>query len=199
MAISIILAHPNQGSFNHAIADAAAETLCGLGHTVHLHDLHAEGFDPILPAAEIPKGAKLASQIEQHCREIASAEGIIIVHPNWWAQPPAILKGWVDRVLRQGVAYAFGTNDKGEGVPIGLLKAKCALVFNTSNTPLERERAIFGDPLENLWKTCIFDFCGVKDFHRRLYSVVVVSSAEQRKAWLEDVRKTVRNCFPAAK
>lgn len=197
MTISIILAHPNQSSFNHAIADTAARTLRGLGHDVLYHDLHAERFDPILPAEEIPKGAKLPPQIEKHCQEIAAADGIVIVHPNWWAQPPAILKGWADRVLRQGVAYAFGTNDKGEGVPVGLLKAKCAVVFNTSNTPLECERAVFGDPLENLWKTCIFDFCGVKNFHRRLYSVVVTSTPRQRQEWLKDVEATIRDCFAA--
>jgi NAD(P)H dehydrogenase (quinone) len=54
--------------------------------------------------------------IELHCREIADVDGII-VHPNWWGQPPAILKGWVDRVLRPGVAYRFLEGDAGEGVP----------------------------------------------------------------------------------
>ena len=54
-------------------------------------------------------------------------------------QPPAILKGWIDRVMRPGVAYEFLEGDSGEGVPNGLLKAKTALVFNTSNTPEDRE------------------------------------------------------------
>ena len=62
------------------------------------------------------------------------AEGIIIIHPNWWGMPPAILKGWVDRVMRPGVAYEFLEGDSGEGVPRGLLRARRAIVFNTSNT-----------------------------------------------------------------
>ena len=45
--------------------------------------------------------------VEQHCGERSAADGYVIVHPNWWAMPPAILKGWIDRVLRQGVAYEF--------------------------------------------------------------------------------------------
>ena len=94
-------------------------------------------------------------------REIAQAQGIVIVHPNWWGQPPAILKGWVDRVLRPEVAYRFREGDAGDGVPVGLLKAKAAVVFTTSNTPRERELASFGDPLETLWKNCIFGLCGV--------------------------------------
>ena len=53
-------------------------------------------------------------------------------------QPPAILKGWIDRVMRPGVAYEFLEGGSGKGVPNGLLKAKAALVFNTSNTPEDR-------------------------------------------------------------
>jgi putative NADPH-quinone reductase len=56
--------------------------------------------------------------VQAHCGEIARAEGIIIVHPNWWGQPPAIMKGWIDRVFRPGVAYRFTEDDKGDGVPI---------------------------------------------------------------------------------
>jgi NAD(P)H dehydrogenase (quinone) len=193
--ISLILAHPNPESFNHAIASVACDTLRSRGHQVVVHDLHAEGFDPLLPRAELAKDAALPPQIAAHCREIAEAEGIVVVHPNWWGQPPAILKGWVDRVLRQGVAYTFGTNDKGEGIAIGLLKAKAALVFTTSNTPRDRELEVFGDPLENLWRTCVFDFCGVSRFHRTNYEVVVMSTLEQRQAWLEDVRRTVQEWF----
>ncbi|HEX2972922.1 MAG TPA: NAD(P)H-dependent oxidoreductase [Tepidisphaeraceae bacterium] len=197
MEISIILAHPSKGSFNHAIADMAAHILRANGHTINYHDLHAEQFDPILPAAECRKDASLPPVIQKYCDEIARVDGIIVVHPNWWGQPPAILKGWVDRVLRQGVAYVFGTNDKGEGISIGRLKARHALVFNTANTPADVEKKLYGDPLENLWKTCIFDLCGVKSFCRRLYTPVIVSSLDQRKTWLDDVRETVGRCFPS--
>jgi len=89
--------------------------------------------------------------------------------------PPAILKGWIDRVLRPEVAYRSSKGDQGEGVPVGLLKAKAAIVFNTTNTPDERERKIFGDPLEALWKKCVFDLCGVRKVHRRTFAVVVTS------------------------
>jgi NAD(P)H dehydrogenase (quinone) len=196
MQISLILAHPSRQSFNHAIAQAALAELKGNGHQVVFHDLYAEGFDPILPASELPKEASLPPAIESHCREIGHAEGIIIVHPNWWGQPPAILKGWVDRVIRPGVAYEFAEGDQGEGVPLGLLKAQAACVFNTSNTFPEREARVFGDPLETLWKNCVFGLCGVQTFYRVTFSVVVTSTAEQRQEWLVKVRDAVRHYFP---
>jgi putative NADPH-quinone reductase len=198
MRISVILAHPNRDSFNHAIAAAAIVALCKNGHEVWFHDLYNEGFEPVLPADEIPEEAPLPAEIAQHCTQIAQAEGIIIVHPNWWGQPPAILKGWIDRVIRPGVAYEFLEGDSGEGVPNGLLRARTAMVFNTSNTRPEREAEVFGDPLETLWKNCVFGLCGVRDFYRRTFSVVITSSEQQRKEWLAEVSHEVSLRFPAS-
>jgi NAD(P)H dehydrogenase (quinone) len=197
MKLSVILAHPDPQSFNHAIAKTAVAVLLENGYEVIFHDLYAEEFDPLLPTEEIPKEATLNLELEKYCQEITSADGIIIVHPNWWGQPPpAILKGWVDRVFRPGLAYKFLDGDKGEGVPVGLLKAKTTLVFNTSNTPSKREQEVFGDPLQLLWKNCIFDLCGVKTFYRKMFCVIVTSTATQRAQWLQEVRQTINQYFP---
>ena len=107
MKVSVIIAHPGRESFNHGIAGTAVDELTKRGHEVFFHDLYEENFDPVLPAAEIPEVAPLPPEVEAHCREIAEAGGIVVVHPNWWGQPPAILEGWVDRVIRPGVAYRF--------------------------------------------------------------------------------------------
>jgi putative NADPH-quinone reductase len=197
MNVSVILAHPSRDSFNHAIAEAAVRQLRGSGHVVRFHDLYAEGFDPILQFPEIEEDDALPQPIAQHCLELTEAGGIIIVHPNWWGQPPAILKGWIDRVIRPGIAYEFLEGDAGEGVPNGLLRAEKVLIFNTSNTPARREREVFGDPLELLWRNCVFDLCGVGSIHRRMFSVIVVSSEAQRLRWLEEVKETVAESFPA--
>lgn len=198
MQISVILAHPRPGSFNHAIAREAVAALQDANHTVLFHDLYAEGFDPILLSEEIARDTQLPPLVTRHCEELISADGIVIVHPDWWGMPPAILKGWIDRVLRPGVTYRFAEADSGEGVPVGLLKAKAALVFNTSNTPKQREIEVFGDPLERLWRDCVLSFCGVPVVHRRMFGVVVTSTEEQRKAWLREVRETVMTTFPPA-
>ena len=196
MKVSVIVAHPNPKSFNHALAEAAVAELKALGHQVTVHDLHAEKFDPLLPAEEFPQKAALPPEIAAQSREIAEADGIIVVHPNWWSQPPAILKGWLDRVLRPGTAYKFGAGPNGEGIIIGLLKAKAALVFTTSNTPPLKEVELYGDPLDNLWKRCVWGFCGVKNVHRELVAPVITSSPEQRQAWLQRARELTGRFFP---
>lgn len=195
MQISVILAHPTTGSFNHAIAQTAVQAIKANGHSVLFHDLYQEKFDPLLGSLEIAKNNALPAAIKQHCEEIATADGIVIVHPNWWGQPPAILKGWVDRVIRPDVAYEFLEGDSGEGVPPGLLKAQAALVFNTSNTESQREKDVFGDPLDTIWGNCIFGLCGVNSFHRRMFNVVVTSTQSQRKTWLHMVEQDINKLF----
>ena len=196
MSISVILAHPDPGSFNHAIAQTAFEAIKANGHSVAYHDLYKEKFDPRLNLEELAKDAILPVVIRKHCDEIAAASGIVIVHPNWWGQPPAILKGWMDRVIRPDVAYKFLEGDTGEGIPKGLLKARAALVFNTSNTETQREKDVFGDPLETIWKNCIFGLCGITNFHRRMFNVIVTSTEDQRRDWLIDVEKDIHIFFP---
>jgi putative NADPH-quinone reductase len=196
MRISVILAHPDEESFNHSIAQTAIKQLEENGHEIFFHDLYKESFDPLLTCNEIPKGVPIPQAITEHCRQIAQAEGIIIVHPNWWGQPPAILKGWVDRVIRPGIAYEFLDGDSGEGVPKGLLRAEAAIVYNTSNTGAEREKDVFGDPLDTIWRNCIFGLCGITNFYRRTFSIVVTSTEAERKKWLEIVRGDIDTIFP---
>ena len=195
MNILILLGHPKPGSLNHALAQAVRDDLRAAGHDVIFHDLYAERFDPLLDAEEIPERGRIPPSIQKHCDELGAADGIVVVHPNWWGQPPAILTGWIDRVIRPGLAYRFREGDNGEGVPIGLLRARAAVVLNTANTKEERERTAFGDPLDSIWKRCIFDLCGVPAFHRRTFTVVVTSPPEQRRAWIEEAKNLCRQAF----
>lgn len=197
MNVLIILAHPDKNSFNHAIANTSKERIIKNGHQVVLHDLYEEKFDPILTNSEIPKDIPFDKHISAHCDDLVQADGIIIIHPNWWGQPPAILTGWIDRVIRPGVAYMFKDDDSGEGVPVGLLKTRCAIIFNTSNTSEERENTVFLDPLETIWKNCIFDLCGVSEFYRKIFRIVITSKPDQRKLWLDEVIETMDSYFPS--
>ena len=197
MIVSLLLAHPNSSSFNHALARSIADRLAAGGHDVRFHDLYAEGFDPLVTTPEVRGEASSDELVERHCREIAEVRGIVVVHPNWWGQAPAILKGWLDRVLRLGVAYSFPPGDPGAGPPIPLLKIERALVINTSDTDAERERTVFGDPLERIWRACVLEFCGVAQVERRTFGVMGTSSAEQRGVWLDEAADTAGALFAA--
>lgn len=202
MHIFSLIAHPRQGSFCHAISDRARARLLGSGHSVQHHDLYLEGFDPCLRADEAyTVGDSLEDvlarsddpMIGQHRAQIAAADGLLIVHPNWWGKPPAILAGWLDRVLVPGVAYRLQTAN---GRPEPLLRIKSALVINTSDTEAERERGELGDPLAAIWGRCVLPYCGVKDTHRHVFRPVVGSSDQTRAVWLKETEDACRVAFP---
>jgi putative NADPH-quinone reductase len=188
MLALIVVAHPGLSSFSHAMAETARTVLATRGFELAFHDLYAERFDPVQPTGELQNTASQDALVEQHCAELTRADLILVFHPNWWGAPPAILKGWIDRVFRLGTAYGYPPGVPPEGVPQGLLRARRALVFNTSNTPPEREQAVFGDPLELLWKRCVFPLCGVEDVVRRMHGPMSGSSEAQRQAWLAELR-----------
>jgi NAD(P)H dehydrogenase (quinone) len=189
MNILLILAHPNPASFNHAIARTVADTVRESGHEVWLHDLYAEGFDPVMTAAELDRAAVLPEVIERYCREVDQADYLGVVHPNWWSAPPAILRGWIDRCLRAGRAYNFVPDGRGGARPVGLLKLRAGLVLNTANTPQAIEESVYGDPLQAHWVKVVFGLCGVKRVLRRNFAPVITSSADQRSGWLDEVRQ----------
>jgi putative NADPH-quinone reductase len=190
LALSIV-ANPSRSSFSHAMAQAAASVLFEHGYEIAAHDLYAEGFNPVQPTGEMQNDRSDDALVEQHCAELSRADLVLVFHPNWWGQPPAILKGWIDRVCRLGTAYGYPPGVPPDGVPEGLLKARHALVFNTSNTPPEREHEVFGDPLDAIWKRCVFPLCGVHSVVRRMVGPMSGSTAEQREAWLAEVRSLV--------
>ncbi len=198
LALSVI-ATPNAASLAHAMAAAAHAVLAEHGYEVASHDLYAEAFNPVQPTGELQNTTSVDPLVERHCTELARADLILVFHPNWWGQPPAILKGWIDRVFRLGSAYGYPPGVPPEGLPVGLLQARHALVFNTSNTPPQREHAVFGDPLDMLWKNCVFHLCGVDSVIRRMYGPVSGSGPEQRANWIAEVRSLVKGACPVAR
>ena len=74
----------------------------------------------------------------------------------------------------------------------------CAIVINTSNTPMQREIDEFTDPLESLWNNCIFRLCGIDLFERKMFNVIITSTTDQRETWLEEVDRLVDAVGPNA-
>ena len=191
MKILLILGHPKPNSFNHAIAETAVAALKTLGHEVIVRDLYQERFDPVLPCGEenLPE-EELPKYLQDHLCDFKEADGVVFVHPNWWGGPPAILRGWVDRVVRGNSCYQFTP----EGV-VSYVGGKTVQVFSTSNTPREVELNVYGDPIESFWKVVVFGLLGTKSFERRNFESVVMSNLDERKGWLAEVETILQRRF----
>ncbi|TWF97980.1 putative NADPH-quinone reductase [Kitasatospora viridis] len=188
--IGVYLAHPRPGSFNHALFDAVVAELRDHGCAVRAHDLYAEGFPALLTAEETGTVAAADPTTDPHLvrhrAELAALDALVLIHPNWWGMPPAVLTGWVQRVLAPGVAYKL---DTAAGEPTGLLRATRALVLNTSDTPQDRERNEFGDPLERIWAACVLPYIGITDTRRTVFRTVTDSTPATRATWLTQARR----------
>ena len=103
-------ANPVPDSFGASLRDVAMSALSSAGHEVDLLDLYAEGFDPVLSREAHRLHLAHPSQkpeITDHIVRLRWAEAMVFVYPTWWSGQPAILKGWMDRVLVQGVAFTL--------------------------------------------------------------------------------------------
>jgi putative NADPH-quinone reductase len=197
----LLLAHPRVDSYCHALAERIGARLLDLGHEVRSHDLYAERFDPIMPALEShTSGPAIESTLAReddplvalHREELRQAEGLAIVHPNWWGMPPAILTGWVDRVVVPGVAYRLAD---ATGHPEPLAPVQQLFVVNTSDTTDEREATLYGDPLASIWGRCVAPYLGGPQVTRRVLRPVGDATAQQRADWLDEVDALTAETF----
>jgi NAD(P)H dehydrogenase (quinone) len=132
MKHAVIVAHPKPDSLTAAVARTYAEALRGFGEEVLVRDLYALDFDPRLKAAEIPGpgGYKAAPDIVAERGLLAEVKVFAFVYPLWFNAPPAILKGYVDRVFSMGFGYrpAFGGTEPG-------LEGRQLISFTSSGAP----------------------------------------------------------------
>jgi putative NADPH-quinone reductase len=101
MRVLLVHCHPCEGSFGAALRDTALKSLAAAGHETRLLDLYAMGFNPVMSAPE-REGYHTAGSNElpvaEHLAALRWCEALIFTYPTWWYGPPAMLKGWLDRV-----------------------------------------------------------------------------------------------------
>jgi NAD(P)H dehydrogenase (quinone) len=122
----IVLGHPRQGSFNHQVADAYARVVSTHWQEADVRDLYALGFDPLLRPGDQPD-----PHLEREIELVRACDILVFVYPIWFGTPPAIIKGYVERVLGAGFDPAQ-LKSGGRGA----LAGKRFLTLSTSATSL---------------------------------------------------------------
>jgi len=126
----VVLAHPAEHSFNRSVATEYCETVERCGQTAILRDLYAMDFDPRLSATERPgvAGYSVSPFVEHELELVGSCSVITLVYPLWFGMPPAIIKGYIDRVLGAG----FQARDIKRGKTNPVLAGKRLLILSSS-------------------------------------------------------------------
>ena len=166
MRVLIVHAHPEPQSFNAALTKAAAAALRGAGHEVTVSDLYADQFNPVAgrhdflqvadanrfhyqsEQAHAAANRSFAPDLQREQARLLSADLLVLQFPLWWGAPPAILKGWLERVLAYGIAYVDGRR-----FTSGLFKGRRAMMSVTTGGTPERFRPedVYGDIDQVLW------------------------------------------------
>jgi putative NADPH-quinone reductase len=156
----VVHAHPLQESFGAALRDVAVRSLCAAGHHVDLIDLHDLGFDPRLTreewSAHRAPGSSRTADVRDHGARLQAAHMLVLVYPTWWGGPPAILKGWFDRVWIEGVAYDLPA---GTDRVRPLLRNLRRLVVVTSHGSSKWINLIEGEPGKHLVRRQLRALC----------------------------------------
>jgi NAD(P)H dehydrogenase (quinone) len=106
--VFLVHCHPDPASFTAAVRDRAVSAMRGAGHEVRIADLYADGFDPTLSAAELRdyfRRTEPPEDLRESCANLRWCDTLVFVYPTWWSGQPAMLTGWLDRVLLPGVAF----------------------------------------------------------------------------------------------
>ncbi|HAT56932.1 MAG TPA: NAD(P)H dehydrogenase, partial [Veillonellaceae bacterium] len=125
----LVFAHPRRTSLNRAILERTEHVLESMGHSVQVRDLYKIGFDPVLTEEDFSSMGRgqIPEDIKKEQDFVAAADVITLIYPVWWAGMPAIMKGYIDRVLAYGFAYA----DTPQGELKSLLAGKKGWIINT--------------------------------------------------------------------
>ena len=187
MNILLVYAHPNPRSFNRAILETVDAELCQRGHATRIHDLYQMQFRSVLDGEDLIRywRGELPEDILQEQEAIRWAQGLVFVYPIWWFGPPAILKGWIDRVFVRKFAFDFG-----EAGMQGLLKHERALIINTLGGDEESYRQQhWHELLARPITEGILETCGVRQVHHHAFYQVPTVSPAERQAMLVKVRE----------
>mgnify|MGYP001410117989 FL=1 len=185
--IFLVYGHYNEKSFNAAIRDTFIDTVRNNGHFVDRVDLYKEKFDPVF------SGEEPDEVVLDHRQRIEKSDVIVLIAPIWNFRMPAIVEGWIDKVLAPPWAFRFKKLFGNYGYPLGNLKGKKAVVFCTYGSPQFAVRTFFLNMPTKRLRRGVFNICGITDVTYRRYFAVPSVKDEKREKYLRDVKKTANN------
>jgi NAD(P)H dehydrogenase (quinone) len=205
MKVLYIFAHPEPKSFNAAMKDTALAALKEKGHEVKLSDLYEMEFNPVLKASDFPERKNLdffnpfleaikasktgafSPDIKEEMEKVKWADLLIFQFPIYFTAMPAIMKGWIDRVLAPGFGFNPVTNS---AYDTGLFKGKSAMLAFTTGAPKEMysEGGAHGDIHKHLESVthCVFEYMGMNVFPS---FIVFEASAMKQERGAEELEK----------
>ncbi|GGH20938.1 NAD(P)H-dependent oxidoreductase [Paenibacillus segetis] len=190
MRVAIVYNHPYEGSYCHAILDSVKRGLYKAGHEFDLIHLDRDQFNPVMTAEDLlafRNKKSIDSQALEYIQRIKAAEHLVFIFPIWWELMPALLKGFIDKVIFPGETYDYTSS--GYGMVTLLNNLKSTTVITTMNTPSIMYKLTYGNAIKKSLIRGTLKKSGIKNVKWLSLNMVKSSSSEKRTKWLEKIEK----------
>ncbi len=191
---TIVYAHPWDGSYNHAILTSITEKLETKREPFQVIDLYKDGFNPVFTAEELKhfhKGETPYSLVKDYQEKLKQSTELVFIFPVWWWDLPAMLKGFIDKVMLSGFAFI---EDQNTGTLKGLLtNIKQTTVISTSTTDKEYIESEAGNAIQSVFINRTLADLGLKNESTKWihFSRVNLTTDEKRKQFLKEISQII--------
>ncbi|WP_407708432.1 NAD(P)H-dependent oxidoreductase [Bacillus altitudinis] len=191
---TIVYAHPWDGSYNHAILTSITEKLETKKEPFQVIDLYKDGFNPVFTAEELKhfhKGETPYPLVKDYQEKLKQSTELVFIFPVWWWDLPAMLKGFIDKVMLSGFAFI---EDQNTGTLKGLLtNIKKTTVISTSTTDKEYIESEAGNAIQSVFIDRTLADLGLKNESTKWihFSRVNLTTDEKRKQFLKEISQII--------
>ncbi|MFT3738682.1 MAG: NAD(P)H-dependent oxidoreductase [Breznakibacter sp.] len=191
MKIVIVFNHPYEKSYCNEILNSAIRGLQKANHEVDVINLDKDKFNPVMTSEDLQAFRNknpIDPKVIEYKNKLEKADHIVLIFPIWWELMPALMKGFIDKVIFPGVAYDYINGSNTKMKPL-LANIKGVTVITTMNTPSILYRIVFGNAIQKALMRGTFWKLGYKNRKWISFNMVKSVSAQKRKLWLTKIEK----------
>jgi NAD(P)H dehydrogenase (quinone) len=195
MKVLIIFNHPYEGSYCNAVLNSVTQGLQRANHEVDIIHLDKDGFNPVMTAQDLKAFRDkypIDPKVIEYKNRLEDADHIVFIFPIWWELMPALMKGFIDKVIFPGVAYDYTNATNTKMKPLWT-KVKGVTMITTMNTPGVFYWGIFGNAIQKAMMRGTFWKLGYKNRKWISLNMVKLVSSERRKKWLDKIEQQFTN------
>lgn len=202
MHVLVVFNPPYERSYCSAILESIKEGITEGDHEFDLIHLDCDNFDPVMRSKDLQAFAIARNEPEkayelldplviEYKQRIEKAEHIIFIFPIWWELMPAMMKGFIDKLIFPGIAYQY--NDKGTGMSCTLTKLKGITMITTMNTPSIAYKLLFGNAIKKALLMGTFWKIGIRNREWINLTSIKSVSDKKRQQWLTELKAKFAN------
>lgn len=186
--IMVVIGHPVSSSLCEALGRAYRDGAQSAGHEVTLFSLAEMAFDPILHHG-YRREQPLEPDLQAAYKALTECDHLVLVFPLWCGDMPALLKGFIERILQPDLIARENTES---AMNWSIFRNKTARIVMTMGMPVSIYRFWYRGHALKLLSRNILNFIGIKPVRNTLFGMVATSKPQQREGWLEEVRELGR-------